>query len=134
MRRLGLLATVVLAFLIVVFGGCVTSEPPIGELVTPSPITQEEAIEIMAGGNVVILDVRTPDEFDTGYIPGAVNLPIDELSTTVNYLISDKEQIILIYCRSGVRSADALRILINMGYWNAFDFGGILSWTGEIMN
>ena len=96
-------------------------------------ISHEQAMEIMTGnGYVVILDVRSLEEFNTGHIPDAVSLPIDEISDAVTFMIPDKGQIILVYCRSGIRSADAAVILSEMGYRNVFDFGGIIDWTGEI--
>ena len=97
-------------------------------------ITPEEAMYMMSNQDVIILDVRSLDEFNTGYIPGAVSLPVNEIRYAAIFMIPDVEQTILIYCRSGVRSAEAADILIDMGYRNVFDFGGILDWTGEIQH
>ena len=97
-------------------------------------IGQEQAVEIMTVNDyVVILDVRTLEEFNTGHIPNAVSLPIDEIEGAVALMIPDKSEIILVYCRSGARSADAAAILVEMGYHNVFDFGGIIDWTGEVV-
>ena len=107
--------------------GCGTTHLAIHER-----ITHDEAVEMMAYQNVIILDVRTLDEFNTGHIPNAVSLPVDEIVDAVTLMIPDKEQIILIYCRNGRRSADATAILVDMGYRGVFDFGCIIDWTGEI--
>ena len=128
------LITIFLILAALTLSGCATVCTVVDGIVPRTRISQEQAMKIMAADDVIILDVRTEEEFLTGHIPGSVNLPLHELSITINYLITDSEQIILIYCRSGVRSADAMKILIDMGYHNVFDFGGIIHWTGEIVN
>ena len=96
-------------------------------------ISQEEALEMMEREEgYVILDVRRQDEFDAGHIPGAVLIPNESIEDTPPAQLSDKEQIILIYCRSGNRSKQAAQKLANMGYTNIFEFGGINTWPGEI--
>lgn len=127
---------VILIFLLLttltMLNGCAAGEP--SDITAPTLTTWEKAIEIMAQDDIIILDVRTPAEFEAGHIPGAVNVPLNELSTAVNYLIADINQVILVYCRSGNRSTEALGFLVNMGYTNVFDAGGILDWPGEIVN
>jgi len=78
--------------------------------------------------NVVVLDVRTAEEFATGYIRRAISLPIDEISTRAQHVLPDKDALILVYCRSGVRSLNAAWLLIDMGYTRVYDIGGIIDW------
>lgn len=97
-------------------------------------VTTEEAVNIMqAEKNYVILDVRTAQEFASGHIPGAVLLPNETIGTEDIPLLPDKDQLILVYCRSGNRSKQAAEKLAQLGYTNIVEFGGINSWTGEIV-
>ena len=89
---------------------------------------------MMATNDVIILDVRTRDEFNTGHLPEAVLLPDYEISEKAESVVSEKNQIILVYCRSGRRSESASKTLIDMGYTEVYDIGGIQSWTGEIIS
>lgn len=95
-------------------------------------ITPKEAAERM-GEDAVILDVRTQAEFDEGHILNAVLLPEAEITQKAEGVLPDKEQTILVYCRSGRRSALAAKALIDLGYVSVYDFGGILDWPGEIV-
>lgn len=79
---------------------------------------------------ILVLDVRTQEEYDGGHIPGAVCLPNEEITADMP-VIFDKDTEILLYCRSGRRSAEALEKLEKMGYTNVSDFGGILDWPYE---
>ena len=96
-------------------------------------IDQETAREMMAkeDGHLV-LDVRRPDEYAEGHIPGAVNLPNEEIGTERPRELPDLHQILLVYCRSGRRSKEAAQKLFDMGYTHVFEFGGIIDWTGEV--
>ena len=97
-------------------------------------VTTEEAVNIMqTDENYVILDVRTAQEFASGHIPGAVLLPNETIGTEDIPLLPDKDQLILVYCRSGNRSKQAAEKLAQLGYTNIVEFGGINSWTGEIV-
>lgn len=97
-------------------------------------ISAEEAKEVMQSGNhYVILDVRTLDEYNEGHIEGAVLLPDNELEEKAESTLPDKEATILVYCRSGRRSVAAAQDLINMGYTNVYDFGGIVDWPYEVV-
>ncbi len=80
----------------------------------------------------VILDVRTRSEYDSGHIPGAVCLPNEDIGSEDPAALPDKDQLILVYCRSGNRSAQAARKLAALGYTDVVDFGGINAWPGEI--
>ena len=82
------------------------------------------------GANVLIIDVRTKDEFDGGHLPGAVLIPYDVLSANLSE--PDKSRPIVVYCRSGRRSGIAARTLVEMGYQNVFDLGGINAWKGRL--
>lgn len=98
-------------------------------------ITMDEAKEIFSSdGDYLILDVRRADEFAAGHIPGAINIANEEIADTEPADLPDKEQTIYVYCRSGVRSAQAAEKLAAMGYSHIVDIGGILDWTGEIQS
>ena len=98
-------------------------------------IGMEEAAAMMEQEeNHLILDVRTPEEFAQGHIPGAVNLPNEDIGTEPPALLPDKEQLIMVYCRSGNRSKQASQKLADMGYSNIVEFGGIIDWPGETVS
>ena len=80
--------------------------------------------------NLILLDVRTQEEFEQGHIPGAVCLPNEMIAADMPFLFG-KDAEILLYCRSGRRSADAAKKLRDMGFTNVFDFGGIIDWPYE---
>lgn len=95
-------------------------------------IATDEAINIMKEEkDYIILDVRTPEEFKSKHIPGAINIPNETIGTEEVPELPDKEQLILIYCRSGNRSKQAAEKLAEQGYTNIVEFGGINDWTGE---
>ena len=96
-------------------------------------ISMDEAVKMMRDEkNYIILDVRKPDEFAEGHIPGAINVPNEEIDTAEIAELPAKKQLILVYCRSGRRSKEAAEKLAKLGYTNIVEFGGILDWTGEI--
>ena len=96
-------------------------------------ISMDEAAKIMRDEkNYIILDVRRPDEYAEGHIPGAINVPNEEIGTAEIAELPDKSQLILVYCRSGRRSKEASEKLVKLGYTNIVEFGGINDWTGEI--
>lgn len=95
-------------------------------------ITQDEAAEMMKRDDGhLILDVRMFSEFEAGHIPGAICLPNESIGTEPPPELPDPDQILLVYCRSGRRSKEAAQKLVDLGYTNVFEFGGILDWTGE---
>ena len=99
-------------------------------------ITPQQAKARMAEPGVIVLDVRMQQEYDAGHIANAVLLPlplIEAGDAAVGKALLDKEAEILVYCRSGRRSAIAANALINMGYTNVFDFGGINDWPYEVV-
>ena len=81
----------------------------------------------------IILDVRRPDEFAAGHIPKAINVPNETIGTADIPELPDKNQLIMVYCRSGRRSKEASEKLVKLGYTNIVEFGGILDWKGEIV-
>ena len=96
-------------------------------------ITVQEAKRIMdSEEGYVILDVRTREEYDQGHIPGAILIPDTEISEKAENVLTDKEQLILVYCRSGRRSKLAAQCLVDLGYTNIREFGGILDWPYEV--
>lgn len=95
-------------------------------------ITMEEAITMMAEETgYIILDVRTAQEYSEKHIPGAINIPNETIGTEDIPELPDKEQLILVYCRSGNRSKQASEKLVKLGYTNIIEIGGINSWPGE---
>lgn len=96
-------------------------------------ITAEEAKHIMDDTEgYLILDVRTQEEYDEGHIPGAVVIPHTEVEARAEAELPDKEQVILVYCRSGRRSKLVAQALAELGYTNVKEFGGILDWPYEV--
>ena len=92
-------------------------------------ITAEEAKKIMDSGEEhIILDTREQDEFDEGHIPGAILIPYTEIENKAEEMITDKDKLILVYCRSGRRSKIAAESLAKLGYTNVKEFGGIIDW------
>ena len=96
-------------------------------------ITAEEAKQIMdTEEGYIILDVREQDEYDAGHIPGAIVISHEEIAEKVNEMLPDKDQLILVYCRSGRRSKIAAEALAELGYTNIKEFGGIIDWPYEV--
>ncbi len=97
-------------------------------------ISQDEAKLMMKDEDGhVIVDVRRADEYAQGHIPGAILIPNESITDTPPEELTDKNQIILVYCRTGRRSKEASQKLADMGYVNVYEFGGIEDWTGEIV-
>ena len=95
-------------------------------------ITAEEAKEIMdSEKGYIILDVREQDEYDAGHILGAILIPYTQIEEKANEVLPDKDQLILVYCRSGRRSKIAAEALAALGYTNIKEFGGIIDWPYE---
>lgn len=100
---------------------------------TYQQVDAEAAKELMDNEeDHVILDVRTQAEYDEGHIPGATLIPHDAVPTAAEDALPDKDQLILVYCRSGNRSKQASQALVELGYTNVVEFGGINSWPYEI--
>ena len=96
-------------------------------------ISAAEALVMMdSNDELIILDVRTEEEFSEGHIPGAILIPDYELAERAEAELPNKDQLILVYCRSGRRSKAAAEMLVGMGYTNVKDFGGIIDWKYDI--
>ena len=98
-------------------------------------ISMEEAVSMMEEeSDYIILDVRTVEEFAEKHIPNAINIPNETIGEDEIAQLPDKEQLILVYCRSGNRSKQASEKLVNLGYTNVYEFGGIIDWTGDTVS
>ena len=105
---------------------------PAGQEVSYRQINMDEAITMMEEeSSYIILDVRTPEEFAEKHIPGAINVANETISTEEIPELPNKDQLILVYCRSGNRSKQASEKLAALGYTNIVEFGGINDWPGE---
>ncbi|MGM9974252.1 MAG: rhodanese-like domain-containing protein [Clostridiaceae bacterium] len=127
-----LLAT---ALIIITMASACSKEKGIGASSDKSfmTISSEEAKRIMENEeNYIILDVRTEEEYKKGHIPEAINIPNEEISIETTNNLTDKDQLILVYCRSGNRSKEASKKLVELGYTNVYDFGGINDWKYDI--
>lgn len=101
--------------------------------ITYERINAEEAKAIMdRESGYIIIDARTQSEYDEGHIPGAILIPEYEIANKAGELLKDKNQLILVYCRSGRRSKIAAQALVDLGYTNVKEFGGIIDWKYEI--
>ncbi len=97
-------------------------------------ITAQQAKEIMdSETGYIIIDARTQEEFDEGHIEGAIMIPEYEISERAEKELPNKEQLILVYCRSGRRSKIASQALVDLGYTNVKEFGGIIDWPYEVV-
>ncbi|MGM9644072.1 MAG: rhodanese-like domain-containing protein [Eubacteriales bacterium] len=98
-------------------------------------ISMDEAVAMMEQENgYIILDVRTPAEFAEKHIPNAINVPNENIGTDEISQLPDKDQLIMVYCRSGRRSKEAAEKLVKLGYTNIVEFGGIIDWKGETVS
>lgn len=114
--------------------GCIdTGAPAGGQQASYQRVDPERAKELMdTEDDYTLLDVRTEGEYEEGHIPGAVLLPHDAVSSKAENVLPDKDQLILVYCRSGNRSKQASGTLAELGYTNVVEFGGINDWPYEI--
>ena len=125
MKKL-LSAVALMIFTLALFTSC-------GDSVTYKHLTHDEARQLLAKNtDAIILDVRTPDEYEKKHIPKAKLLPLDELRKKNFIMIPDKNQTILTYCWTGRRAQDAAQILVDNGYKNVYEFGGLIDWTGKL--
>lgn len=98
-------------------------------------ISMDEAVAMMEQeSGYIILDVRTPAEFAEKHIPNAINVPNENIGTDEISALPDKNQLIMVYCRSGRRSKEAAEKLVKLGYTNIVEFGGIIDWKGETVS
>ena len=121
----------ILFMTVLLLTGC-AARPSAG---TYRQITAQEAAELMESETgYIVLDVRTPAEYAERHIPGTINVPNETIGSTAPEQLPDREQLILIYCRSGNRSKQAADKLVALGYTNIVEFGGISSWSGETVS
>ena len=96
-------------------------------------VSMEEGLELMeADSDYILLDVRRDDEFEEGHIPGAINIPNESIGTEEIAELPVKNETIYVYCRSGNRSKQASQKLVDLGYTDVIEFGGIIDYSGEI--
>lgn len=140
-RRSGLAAIAVLALALaglLALAGC-SSAPaePAGDSAPTEAnaayrkITADEARALMDAGDPVIVDVRTPQEYADGHIPGAINIPVETIGADKPAELADTDAELVVYCRTGVRSKQASDKLVDLGYTNVNDMGGIVDWHGD---
>ena len=131
MKQMKRVLLLILAVVMMLSGCALTNSSPSASY---TQITQEEAKEKMKKDDGhIIIDVRRQDEYDEGHIPGAVLIPNESITDKQPEELPKLDQIILVYCRSGRRSKEASQKLSDIGYTNVYEFGGINTWTGEIV-
>ena len=136
MRQILLFAA--LAALLALLAGCALSQTKkdtedVAEKAAYHKISAEEAYEMMASQEVVVVDVRTREEYDGGHIENAVLVPNESIGSEMPEALPYKEATLLIYCRSGRRSKQAAEKLLELGYQNVYDFGGVIDWPYELV-
>lgn len=133
MKKFRLLCTLFLLVSLLV--SCtLETEPEVAEDSEYIRIDADEAKEMMENEDVIIVDVRTEEEFEEQHIEGAILIPDYEIEELAEEKLPDKDATILIYCRTGRRSENASRALIEMGYTSVYDFGGIVDWEYDIIS
>lgn len=121
-----------LLLLLLLFTGC---GAPTETSSSYQQISMEEAVSMIEKeDSYILLDVRTVEEFEERHIPGAINIPNETIFSEEIPELPDKNQLILVYCRSGNRSKQASQKLAQQGYTNIVEFGGINDWTGETVS
>lgn len=121
---------IIVSLLFCLLVGCRTKT--IVEYQRISPIEAQTLMTEMTD-EYVLLDVRTVEEYEERHIEGALNIPLDELEDTAERLLTDKNQTIFVYCRSGNRSQEGSQILVELGYTDIIEMGGINDWKGQIV-
>ena len=124
-----------LMLVLAVLSGCAAPSPASGTgSRTYRQISMQEAAQLMkTEQNYILLDVRSDMEYSAGHIPGAVLLPNETIGSEALPQLPDKDQLIMVYCRSGNRSRQAAEKLVRLGYTNVVEIGGIHSWEGDIV-
>lgn len=133
MKKIILLIIIVIIIIIGVVFKMNKKEKSIENEVVIKHVSMNDIVQIMEENeNYIILDVRTQAEYNQGHIPNAICIPNETIDESVVNKLSDKNQMILVYCRSGNRSKQAAEKLKKLGYTNLIEFGGIIDWKGEI--
>ena len=143
MKKIYLLSSLLLAAVITLSGCKSQKDSEDADAAVPSKpastsilekISAEDAKTMMDGSqDITILDVRTQEEYDLGHIAGAVLIPVDDIADKAEQILTDKSETILVYCRSGRRSALAAQTLSDLGFTAVYDFGGIIDWPYEVV-
>lgn len=127
-NKIRVATAVVAALMAALLAACGASSKP-----SYRQITADEAARMMQEEtDFVLLDVRTQEEYASGHIPGAICIPNETIGSEEIPELPDKDQLILVYCRSGNRSKQASQKLAEQGYTNVVEFGGINGWTGNL--
>ena len=133
-RTILLIVILVIAMIFTVSCGDTGADPGDSGQIGYQQISQDEAVRIMEEeSDYIIVDVRRQDEYAEGHIPGAINVPNEDITDVEPPELPDKDQILLVYCRSGNRSKEASEKLAEIGYTNVYEFGGIIDWKGYIV-
>ena len=111
----------------------ISKESKNGKKAEYKKITLDEAKKMMETQKVIVVDVRTLEEYNEGHIPNAISVPLETIENEAEAKLKNKDDLILVYCRSGRRSREAALKLIEKGYTNVIDFGGIKDWNGEVV-
>lgn len=116
-----------LGLILLMLVGCGSDEEGQYQTITP-----EDAYERLQNEDILLLDVRTEEEYIVGSIPGSVLLPLDTIEDNMETLYPDKDAEIFVYCRSGNRSKTAANLLLELGYKHVYDLGGIINWPYDV--
>jgi len=122
---LKLILALALPLILLCCGGCNSSEGY-------KHITPTEAEKMMASDDVLVVDVRTKEEYDRKRVSGAVLVPIDDIRAGKVDPLTDKDRTLLLYCWTGRRAEDSAAMLVKMGFKRVYDFGGLVEWTGPV--
>ena len=133
MRQILLFAGLVASLALLVGCGAVKGEPNTAEDVPDKAAYHKLSAEEAASQEVVVVDVRTREEYDGGHIENAVLVPNESIGSEMPEALPDKEATLLVYCRSGRRSKDAAQKLLALGYQSVYDFGGVIDWPYELV-
>lgn len=118
--------------LIVIISGCSNNAPTSEEAKVVNITPSEAKLRLDTEEGLILLDVRTKEEYEAGHIEGSILIPVDIIEAEAEGILQDKEKPILVYCRSGNRSVVAANILVKLGYENVYNLGGINDWPYEI--
>ncbi len=131
MKKIGI--SLVMILVLFSFGCGQKNQKPVKEELSPVKITAEEAKKMMDEAMVHVIDVRTPEEFSEGHVEKAINIPLDQIAEEIIKVVPSKNDTVLLYCRSGNRSAQAAKILSDLAYTKVYDFGGINDWPYDVV-
>lgn len=140
-KSVNIICLISVILLIGLFSGCSSKNAKINkegltssEKTSFNNITPEEANKRLGSEKgIILLDVRTKEEYDTGHIKGSMLIPVDNLKTEAENKLKDKDSPIFVYCRSGNRSVTAANLLVDLGYTNVYNLGGINNWPYEVV-